>query len=64
MANTIDLVSKTGTVNVQNAAKADIQVRDSVWIQANDAARVCYRGNPIIKQQAYNAAVVVRYNEQ
>ena len=63
MANTVDLESKTGNIKVQNAAKADVHVSDSVWIHANDAAHVSYKGNPVIQKNSHNAAVIIQDNE-
>lgn len=60
IANTMNLESKTGNITVQNAAKADINVRDSLRIQASDAARVSYQGNPIIQQSSRNASMIIQ----
>ena len=45
-----DLWVKNMRINVSGASKAEVNVTDSLWAQANGASKIEYKGNPAVQQ--------------
>lgn len=57
------LQTKTAYVLAEDAAKAYISVSDNLWMEAQNAAQIEYKGNPTIVKSITNTSSIKRNNK-